>query len=200
MSRPKQPAPKQSALHESLPVGSTERSVLRSQIHPRVSHGGPQSRGKRKTIRPFTEKAPIHLVLSSKRARGAWGFLKRKNHARIMGLIYTYADRFKVRVYRARLNPQEIQLLVKAKTRKGLADFLRVLAGRVAVALTGAQKQVRKVGKFWNELCWSRLIQWGAEFFGVQEALASDESPPVTDSHGSNALSRKSGVPETGFF
>jgi hypothetical protein len=151
-------------------------------------------------VRPFTEKAPIHLVLSSKRARGAWGFLKRKNHARIMGMIYTYADRFKVRVYRVRLNHQEIQLLVKAKTRKGLADFLRVLAGRVAVALTGAQKQVRKVGKFWNELCWSRLIRWGAEFFGVQEALAGHEALPITDFDGPDALSRKSGVPETGFF
>ena len=199
MSRPK-PLTKSSTLDESLPVGSTERSVLRSQIHPRVSHGGPQSRGKRKTVRPFTEKAPIHLVLSSKRARGAWGFLKRKNHARIMGMIYTYADRFKVRVYRVRLNHQEIQLLVKAKTRKGLADFLRVLAGRVAVALTGAQKQVRKVGKFWNELCWSRLIRWGAEFFGVQEALAGHEALPITDFDGPDAFSRKSGVPETGFF
>ena len=88
-------------------------------------------------------------------------------------MIYTYAERFRVRVYRARVEGGEIQLLVKARDRKGLADFLRVLAGRVATTVSGAKKKVKRIGKFWNELCWSRLIRWGFEFNRVRQQVMS---------------------------
>ncbi len=155
---------RQSALHETLPVGSGSRAKIRALLHPRVAHGGPQSRGKRKTARPFEKKAPLHVVLSSKRAKGAWSLEHRRNRSRISGMMYTYAERFKVKVLQARIEGGRIHLLVRARDRKALADFLRVLAGRVAVVVSGAKRNVKKVGKFWDELCWSRLVNWGREF------------------------------------
>ena len=157
-------APQNARLHESLPAGSKVRSRLRSGLEPRVVHGGPSSRGKRKTRRPFQEKAPLHLVLSSDRARGRWALSHRRNQARVRAMIYTFAARFKIRIHGARVSGGRIHLLVKAEDRKNLADFLRVLAGRVAVVVSGAKKGLKRIGRFWNELCWSRLLNWGREF------------------------------------
>ncbi|NDG85857.1 MAG: hypothetical protein EBX52_12590 [Proteobacteria bacterium] len=158
------PGKKTASLHESLPQGSRARSTLRENFHPRLVHGGPSSRGKRKTRRPFQEKAPLHLVLSSDRARGRWALSHRKNHARVQAMAYTFAARFKVKLHAVRVAGGRIHLLAKAADRKNLADFLRVLAGRVAVVVTGAKKGVKRIGKFWNELCWSKLLNWGRDF------------------------------------
>jgi hypothetical protein len=78
-----------------------------------------------------------------------------------------------VRVFLARVRKNGIELLVKAHDRKDLADFFRVLAGRVAIGVTGAKKGVRKIGKFWNELCFSKLLNWGAEFHALRNQLLS---------------------------
>jgi hypothetical protein len=162
---------KQASLKETLPIGSEERSKLTQQLEPRVVHGGNSASGKRKTPRPFNGKAPLHLVLHSKRAKGPWSFTHKKNQSRITAMIYVYGARFKVHVYRAAIEGDELQLLVKAKERKHLADFLRVLAGRVAVTVTGAKKGKKQVGKFWDFLYWSKLINWGPEFFHVQDQI-----------------------------
>ena len=175
---------KQQTLKDSLPLGSAERAKLNEQLNPRTRHGGEASLHKRKTFRPFTPKAPVHLVLKSKRAKGLWSLAHRKNKARIASMIYTYAERFQVQVYQSSVAGSEIQLLVKATDRKNLADFLRVLAGRVAIVVSGAKRYVKKVGKFWDCLCWSRLVNWGKDFHqvrryvgeAVQEMIAENTS------------------------
>jgi hypothetical protein len=113
----------------------------------------------------------VHLVLNTSRGKGAWSLLHRKNRNRIQAMIYRYAERFQVRVYRATNTGKGLQLLVKASDRKALADFLRVLAGRVAISVSGAKKGTNRIGKFWDHLVWSRLVNWGRDFFGVREQL-----------------------------
>jgi REP element-mobilizing transposase RayT len=167
---------RQSSLHEVLPAGSGSRSRIRSLLHPRVSHGGPDSRGKRKTARPFEKKAPVHVVLSSRRAKGVWSLEHRRNRSRISGMIHTYANRFKVKVLQARIEGGRIHLLIRARDRKAFADFFRVLAGRVAVVVSGAKRNVKKVGKFWDELCWSRLVNWGREFHHAMGLVREGEA------------------------
>lgn len=172
----------QTNFSETLPVGSPARAKLRAQINPRLTHGGAPSLRKRKTERPFSPGAPVHLVLSSKRARGTWSLSHRKNRARVNAMIYVYAKRFKVRVYRANNVGHQIQLLVKATEKKNLADFLRVLAGRIAVVVTGAQKHVKRIGRFWDYLYWSKLIRFGAEFFQVRKFLEAAQASVTTTS------------------
>jgi REP element-mobilizing transposase RayT len=167
----------QTEITETQVPGSPERNRLKMLLHPRTVHGGPESKGKRKTKRPFVEGAPLHVVLSSDRAKGTWSLSARKNRARISSMIHVYAARFKVRLYRMRIDPRQIQLLVKASERKHLADFLRVLAGRVAIHVTGAKKAVRRTGKFWSALCWSKIINWGREFFRVGAGIFSKNVP-----------------------
>jgi hypothetical protein len=180
----------QTNFSETLPVGSPARAKLRAQINPRLTHGGVPSLHKRKTVRPFSPSAPVHLVLSSIRARGTWSLSHRKNRARVNAMIYVYAKRFKVRVYRATNTGHQIQLLVKAIEKKHLADFLRVLAGRIAVVVSGAQKHVKRIGRFWDYLYWSKLINFGAEFFQVRKFL-ENEAMPVTASAPVNDLAKE---------
>lgn len=176
-------------LSETLLPGSPERAALQQHLNPRLSHGGPASRGKRKTRRPFVEKAPLRLVLSSCRAKGPWSLQHRKNRSRIVSMIYRYGERYRVRVFRSSVQGCEIHLLLKAETRKGLADFLRVLAGRVAVTVSGARKGSRRIGKFWNELCWSRLLNWGSEFFQARAWFTGTEGGlPEGDATGRASL------------
>ena len=166
---------KQRKLSESLPLGSKERSKSNHDFDASTAHGGDDSVGKRKTTRPFSPKSSVHIVLRSKRAKGIWSLRHRKNHAKITAMIYVYAARFKVQVYRSSNLGSHIQLLVKSSDRKVLADYLRVLAGRIAVTVSGAQKGVKRIGKFWDHLCWSRLVKWGREFYTVQRSVFANE-------------------------
>ncbi|MBC7396308.1 MAG: transposase [Bdellovibrionales bacterium] len=185
-------APKQLKFTETLPIGSTERSKMRAMLDPRLSHGGNPSIKRRKTARPFAPKAPLHLVLRSARAKGTWSLLHHKNKATVTSMIYVYADRFKVTVYRAANLGNHIHLLVKATDRKNLADFLRVLAGRIAVVVTGAQKGgyvngkfhvAKKIGRFWDYLYWSRLVNWGADFYRVRKYVLTNELEAFSREH-----------------
>lgn len=111
------------------------------------------------------------VILSSRRARGIWNLAHRRHRSRVTSQAYTYAKRFRVRILLFRIVAGQIQILVKAKERKDLADFFRVFAGRVAVTVTGAKKRVRRIGKFWNELCYTRMLNWGADFHAMRTAV-----------------------------
>ena len=164
-------SPLQLQLTDSLQVGQLSRTGLL----PRSIHGGLESRGKRKTPRPFSPKAPIHIVLKSKRAQGMWSLNHRKNQAKITGMVYVYANRFRVHVYRFANVGNHIHLLVKASDRKDLADYLRVLAGRIAITVSGARKYTKRIGKFWDNLCWTRLVKWGKDFHFVDRYVFANE-------------------------
>ncbi len=175
----------QPALHESLPPGSKQRTRLHQNLLPRSKHGGQESQGKRKTARPFTPKAPVYVVLKSSRAKGSWSLLHRKNKAKVLSMVYVYAERFKVRVYRVSNVGNHLHLLVRAQEKKHLQDYLRVLAGRIAVTVTGARKFVKSLDpnphagpartqyrrKFWDYLCWSRMVSWGRDFYSVSREI-----------------------------
>lgn len=165
---------KQKTLKDLAPLGSTARSQLAATLEPRTRHGGVASVGHRKTSRPFTPKAATHIVLKSKRAKGLWSMQHRRHRAKIASMIYTYAERFKVQVYRSSNLGDHLHLLVKAHDRKNLADFLRVLAGRIAVVVSDAKRYVKRIGKFWDHLCWSRLVNWGPDFFNVRKLFTEE--------------------------
>jgi REP element-mobilizing transposase RayT len=167
-SPPKSPT-QQSSLADSLPEGSEERHILKNELEPRVIHGGLKSSGKRKTARPFQAKAPMHIVLRSGRAKGVWSMRHRRNQAAVLRMIYVYAKRFQVKVYRASNTGDHLHLLLKASEKKHLSDYLRVLAGRVAVTITGAKRQTKRVGRFWDHLFWSRIVNWGRDFYQVRQ-------------------------------
>jgi REP element-mobilizing transposase RayT len=186
---------KQLKLTETLAPGK-EKSEVRSKLEPRLTHGGSESKGKRKTTRPFSPKAPQHIILKSKRAKGAWSMKHRKNQSKITSMVYVYASRFRVHVYRFANVGNHLHLLVKANDKKDLADYLRVLAGRVAVTVSGARKHVKRIGKFWDHLCWSRLVKWGKEFHFVNRSLLTNELESIDEKYQEIVLKNPNLIPK----
>jgi hypothetical protein len=67
---------KQTLLPETLSIADPVRSKMTSQFNPRRTHGGVPSLQKRKTTRPFSPGAPIHLGLSALKLLGPYFIAK----------------------------------------------------------------------------------------------------------------------------
>lgn len=132
-------------------------------------HGGSLNLKKRKNIRPLDTKMPLHIILKSDKAKGIYTLIKFNNQ--ISEIIYKLAGKFDVTVYEKNINFNHIHLLVRGKTRKGLQNFFRSLAGIIARLVTGAQKG-KAFGKFWSYLLYSRVLNsWKRDFTNVRNYI-----------------------------
>lgn len=139
-----------------------------------TTHGGTLARGKRKVARPFDARRPHHFVLRSSRARGSWSLRRPANHAAIEGLLRRLSNRHEVRVYQRAIVENHIHLLLRARDRRALASFMRAFAGLVACKVTGARRG-NPCGKFWDWICFSRMVAWGRDFAGVRAYVVMNE-------------------------
>lgn len=140
----------------------------------RRAHGGDLRKGKRKLARPFDPKKPLHLVLRSTRARGEWSLLRTKNEKRVRNLVYREAARAQVEIFRYANAGNHLHLVVRSRNRARLARFLRTTSGLLARMITGAKKGTA-FGRFWDQLAYSRIVEWGREFLKVCEYLLTNE-------------------------
>jgi REP element-mobilizing transposase RayT len=135
-----------------------------------TEHGGNLHQGKRKTARPIAPKLPIHLVLRSSRARGAWSLLHSRNVGHVRRIVDTSARKYGVRVYRYANVGNHIHLLIQPRTKTAFRGFLREVSGRIASLVTGARKS-HPVGngRFWDFLAYTRIMSWGRDFNDVEK-------------------------------
>jgi REP element-mobilizing transposase RayT len=146
----------------------------RFHLAPRTEHGGATRLGRRKLSRPIDTKRPIHLVLRSSRARGAWSLRGSNTERLVRQAMRRYARRYAIRVYGFANAGNHLHLLVRSKCRFALQDFLRVFAGVIARMVTGARKG-GAVGKFWDAIAYSRIVGWGRDFFGALAYVVQNE-------------------------
>ena len=92
----------------------------------------------------------------------------------VQKILRRFALRYGIRVYEFANAGNHLHLLVRAKCRLALQNFLRVFAGLVARRVTGANKS-KPVGGFWDMLAYSRVMSWGRDFFGVRAYLVQNE-------------------------
>src|SRR5262252_4098119 len=139
---------------------------VRAELN-RTEHGGAVRRGRRKLERPISVRRPMHVVLKSERARGAWSM--RKHERAIREALRACVSRSGVRVYEFANVGSHLHLLVRARRRGAFQRFLRTFAGIVARVVTGARRgQPLQGGPFWSTLAWSRVVAWGRDFWGVR--------------------------------
>lgn len=138
------------------------------------THGGEASRGRRKGARPVATKRPMHVILRSSRARGDWNFLRRAHATRVKGLTYATARRFGVKLHRFENVGNHLHLIAQAKRRADFQNFLRVLAQAVCFLVTKARKG-NPIGKFWDALAFSRVVEWGRDYRNLLEYLRKNE-------------------------
>lgn len=106
--------------------------------------------GKRKTQRPLSIKAPLHLVLKSGKSQ-----IFNPGNAILLKLIRSTANRFQIKIYELALNWTHIHFLIKFKSRKDYIRFIRALTSLIA--------QKFGAGVF-SLLPYTRVVSWGRDF------------------------------------
>jgi REP element-mobilizing transposase RayT len=145
-----------------------QQALFARDVHAelvRTAHGGAVRRGRRKLERPVSTRRPMHVVLSSERARGAWSL--RRHERTVRDALRKMAHRFGVLVYDFANVGSHLHLLVRVRRRDAFQAFLRAFAGIVARRVTGARRG-RPSGRFFSGLAWSRVVAWGRDYLGVR--------------------------------
>jgi hypothetical protein len=136
----------------------------------RCQHGGAIRQRRRKLARPVSTRRPMHLTLSSQRARGPWSL--RRHERAVAEVLRASARRHNVRVYEFANVGSHLHLLVRARRREDFQAFLRSFAGLVARRVTGSRRgRPLEGGPFWSALAWSRLVAWGRDYMGVRHYI-----------------------------
>src|SRR5690242_510508 len=91
--------------------------------HFRTEHGGSLYKGRRKEALPLSTKRPLHVVLRSSRARGAWSLLHARNKERVAKLVRTTAQSFEVKLTQVANSGNHLHLIIQGKTKQGLQNF-----------------------------------------------------------------------------
>ncbi|MEK7689529.1 MAG: transposase, partial [Bdellovibrionota bacterium] len=112
-------------------------------------HGGDESKGRRKVFRPLATKRPLHITFKSSRAIGGWSLLRKPNAASTASIISKASRQFHVQIRRSANVGNHLHLVIQAKTRRGIQDFLRTVGAQIAASVTGERKG-RTDGKFWD--------------------------------------------------
>src|SRR5207247_8320068 len=131
----------------------------------RTEHGGAVRRHRRKLERPVSTRRPMHVVLSSRLARGGWN-LKKHDRA-VRDALRDMARRFGIRIYEFANVGSHLHLLLRSRRREAFQGFLRSFAGIVARRVTGARRG-RPAGPFFTGLAWSRVVGWGRDYMSVR--------------------------------
>jgi REP element-mobilizing transposase RayT len=156
-------------------IRSVQRSLFSDELRrelARTEHGGAVRPHRRKLERPVSTRRPMHIVLSSRRARGAWDL--REHERAVRKALRDMARRFGVRVYEFANVGSHLHMLVRVRRREAFQDFLRSFAGIVARRVTGARRG-RPTGRFFSVLAWSRVVSWGRDCLGVRHYIFRNE-------------------------
>lgn len=130
---------------------------------PATEHGGVLKQGKRKEMRPFDPKRPLHVVLRSSKARGTRSMLTRENRAFIAKILNLSARKHSIKLMKSANVGNHLHLLVLARRRQQLRAFLREVSGTIAMKLTGACKGSEARTAFWDFRPYSRIVSWGRD-------------------------------------
>jgi hypothetical protein len=116
----------------------------------------------------------MHVVLSSKKAHGAWSLGRHEGVVR--EALRACARRSGIRVYEFANVGSHLHLLLRARRREDFQAFLRSFAGLVARRVTGARRgRPLGAGPFWSALAWSRVVAWGRDCIGVRHYILRNQ-------------------------
>jgi len=148
-----------------------------------------------KKPRPLSSKKAIHIVMSSKYAKGPRNLLL---HDRwIENLARKLGRKKNVKIYKVSNNGSTLALLARFQKRKEFFSFLRALSGLIARKVLRAEKGtarlfdtifksqegsaphskhikgliVKQGDRFWDQRPFTRIVSWGPDFNSMKNAL-----------------------------
>lgn len=127
--------------------------------------GGTLLRDKRNRVaRPVSTRHPIHLILKSSQARGAWSFLQPRNRKILDRTLAQMSERYGVRVLKTGNAGNHIHLLLKFSSRTSYLIFIRVLTGTMVRRICGIRALDRK---FFDFRPFTRIVEGGLRGFRI---------------------------------
>lgn len=133
-------------------------------------HGGETRIGKRKIARPVAVKKVMHVVLRA-RASGLLSFREG-----IHLILSQSCQRFQVQTLERALCGNHIHLAIRASSRRGFSNFLRVATSGIAQLVTGSKKGQSLVESFWKELPFTRIVTWGKALASLLKYVIQNEA------------------------
>ena len=148
--------------------------------------GGKLLKGKRKSLRPLSTKAPIHIVMRSLYAKKEYSFLNPKNRKAIENILGAMGTRFKIRIYKKAIQSNHIHLIVKIEHRSLYKAFIKATSGKIAQKIMRTEsfkefteklkaqdrgdgckegyKDAYKSKTFWEFRPFTRVVNWGRDY------------------------------------
>jgi hypothetical protein len=124
---------------------------------PKEFGGALSGKGKRKTARVLDCRKPLHFVLKSKKTGNLY-----LHRVLIRKLLYLYAKRFAVKVYKESVQKDHFHFCIKITNRLLYRAFIRALTGVIA----------QHLGKgLWMLTPYSRVVTWGRDLGYVLDYL-----------------------------
>jgi len=151
------------------------RTAQNRMWHQPLTHGGELRIGKAKVARPVATKRPMHFVLKSSLAKGEWSFLRKNNATFIKQLLKTLSARYGLTIYERSIGGNHVHFLLRPYNRELLKSFLRSFSGGVAQHITGCKKGKPLGRPFFDSLPFSRIVEWGCDFFGMKKYVLQNE-------------------------
>ena len=142
----------------SSPLFDYHDSGATKRKYGRTTHGGIDSKGRRKEYRPLSEKKWIHLTLKSSKAKGPWSFLTPKNQQIIREILKSKSKKWGVQIAEVVNVGNHLHIKLKFKYREGFQNFLRSVTALIARKITNARRG-HAAGKFWQGLAFTRVIK-----------------------------------------
>ncbi|MBS1971979.1 MAG: transposase [Bdellovibrionales bacterium] len=142
----------------SSPLFDYHDSGATKRKYGRTTHGGVDSKGRRKEYRPLSEKKWIHLTLKSSKAKGPWSFLTPKNQQIIREILKSKSKKWGVQIAEVVNVGNHLHIKLKFKYREGFQNFLRSVTALIARKITNARRG-HAAGKFWQGLAFTRVIK-----------------------------------------
>jgi REP element-mobilizing transposase RayT len=122
-------------------------------------------KGKRKSKRPLSTKAPMHLILRSSQSK-----VFRPTNQRLEKLIHRTAKESGVGIYELAINWSHIHFVIKIQRRENYVKFIRVLTSRLAMAVQKIEAPL-KTQKLFTLRPFTRILHWGRDFKNTLEYL-----------------------------
>ena len=155
--------------HLKIHKKSTNKSLKKSKqlqfAFPNVNQknlktfGGESLVGKRKTVRPLSDKKPIHLVLRSNSVK-----VFTPTNKSLKRLIYNLAEKYSIKIYELALNHNHIHFVIKLKDKELYKFFIRELTSKMALAI---RKKLPHLKTILSLRPWTRILEWKRDFENV---------------------------------
>jgi hypothetical protein len=135
----------------------------------KIFGGAALSKSNPKQARPLSIKRPMHLVMRSSKARGAYSLLNKSRE--VFNVIYNQGRLHGVKIYRYANAGNHLHIVILPRSTWAYKKFIRSTSGLIARIIVGAERGKAKNIKFWDQRPFTRIVEWGRDFKRVSSYL-----------------------------